>query len=166
MNSKCSRLEPPISNDLFFNEQSWTNDGVLHTPFKQKRPRKTCRKYSDEGKWETRVAIFLQSCHCFLPAIQATTLWKAGTNLAVFFFCRGRMKRGEKVEYKGCNAKETTAASIVIGNHLCAGRMKATKSNFKRAFLLSAPPPQSVSLSGRNSFSIEFYDSRPIEGDY
>ena len=121
--------------------------------------------FPDEGKWKTRVAIFLQSCHCFLPAIQATTLWKAGTNLAVFF-CRGRMKRGEKVEHKGCNAKETTTASIVIGNHPCAGRMKATKSNFKRAFLLSAFSPQPVPLSGRNSFSIEFCDSRPIEGDY
>lgn len=43
---------------------------------------------------------------------------------------KGRGRKGSK--YKGCNAKETTAASIVIGNHpRAAVKWKPTKTNLQ-----------------------------------
>lgn len=57
---------------------------------------------------------------------------------------KGRGRKGSK--YKGCNAKETTAASIVIGNHpRAAVKWKPTKTNLQPYNL----PP--LSLSSHNS---------------
>lgn len=59
---------------------------------------------------------------------------------------KGRGRKGSK--YKGCNAKETTAASIVIGNHpRAAVKWKPTKTNLQPQSI-TLPP---LSLSSHNS---------------
>lgn len=59
----------------------------------------------------------------------------------------GERGREKGCKYKGCNAKETTAASIVIGNHpRAAVKWEPTKSN-------PQPPSLSFHRSRRNSLA-------------
>lgn len=65
----------------------------------------------------------------------------------------GERGREKGCKYKGCNAKETTAASIVIGNHpRAAVKWEPTKSN-PQPHNPSLPPSLSFRRSRRNSLA-------------